>query len=132
MEGFPAGWEAGRLGSLITEGITGLDWSLKHHFWASSSCWDALWTGELLPLQEKRRRSCLTGSCGLKEACLFSCGCSCRAGDERQSHGLHRAESTAQQKADLLPSDACLSVAAFTSCILCDFQVLALRLVQRN
>lgn len=67
----------------------------------------------------------LTGSCGLKEACLFSCGCNCRAGDERQSHSVHRAESMAQQKADLLLSDASLSVAAFTSCFLCGFQVLA-------
>ena len=66
----------------------------------------------------------LTGHCGLKEACLFSC--SCRAGDERQCHSLHRAESMAQQKADLLPSDAYLSVAAFTSCFFCGFQVLAL------
>ena len=55
MEGLPGGLEAGMLDSLITEEITRLDWSLKHHFWAQSSGWGALQTGELLPLQEELR-----------------------------------------------------------------------------
>lgn len=55
---FSAGWEEGSLESLITEEITKLDGSLKHNFWAQNSGWTALCTGELLPLQEKRWRSC--------------------------------------------------------------------------
>lgn len=46
----------------------------------------------------------------------------CRAGDKRQSYCLHRAESLVQQKADLLLSDTCLSVAVFTSCFLWAFR----------
>lgn len=66
----------------------------------------------------------LTGSCGLKESCLFSCGCNCRAEDD--SHSLYCVESRAQQETDMLPSDACLFVAALISCFPCGFQVLAL------
>lgn len=55
---FSAGWEEGSFDSLITEEMTRLDWSLKHNFRGQNSSWSALQTDELLPLQEKRRKSC--------------------------------------------------------------------------
>lgn len=82
---FSAGWKEGSLDSLIIEEIKRLGWSQKHNFWAQNNGWTALQTGELLPLQEKRGGVVLTGSCGLKESCLFSHGCDCKVEDERPS-----------------------------------------------
>lgn len=44
----------------------------------------------------------------------------------RDSDSLHWVENRAQQETDVLPSDACLSVAALTSWVPFAFQVLAL------
>lgn len=55
---FSAGWKECSLDSLIIEEITRPAWSQKHNFWAQNSGWTALQTGELLPLEDKRWRSC--------------------------------------------------------------------------